>query len=62
MTHDPAGSLLSLPPPRVPASALAALVRSHWGLAGTLTPLTSERDQNHRLDTSRGSFTLKLAN
>lgn len=62
MTQDPAGSLLSLPPPQVPAPALAALVRSHWGLAGRLTPLTSERDQNHRLDTSGGSFTVKLAN
>ncbi|MFN4204633.1 MAG: phosphotransferase [Tabrizicola sp.] len=62
MTQDPAGSLLSLPPPQVPTPALAALAQSHWGLAGTLSPLTSERDQNHRLDTSRGSFTLKLAN
>lgn len=62
MIQDPAGFLLSLPPPRVPASELASLVRKHWGLAGTLTPLTSERDQNHRLDTSRGSFVLKLAN
>ena len=62
MTQDPAGSLLSLPPPQVPAPALAAIVAHHWGLTGTLHPLTSERDQNHRLDTARGSFTLKLAN
>jgi Ser/Thr protein kinase RdoA (MazF antagonist) len=62
MTQDPAGSLLSLPPPRVPTPALAALVATHWGLTGTLTPLTSERDQNHRLETPEGSFTLKLAN
>jgi Ser/Thr protein kinase RdoA (MazF antagonist) len=62
MTQDPAGSLLSLPPPQVPAPALAALAAHRWGLTGTLHPLTSERDQNHRLDTSRGSFTLKLAN
>lgn len=62
MTQDPAGSLLSLPPPQVPALALADLVATHWGLTGTLHPLTSERDQNHRLDTVRGSFTLKLAN
>ncbi|MFN4191996.1 MAG: phosphotransferase [Tabrizicola sp.] len=62
MTQDPAGSLLSLPPPQVPAPALAALAQSQWGLAGTLSPLTSERDQNHRLDTTGGSFTLKLAN
>jgi Ser/Thr protein kinase RdoA (MazF antagonist) len=62
MTQDPAGSLLSLPPPLVPTPALAALAAAHWGLSGTLHPLTSERDQNHRLDTSQGQFTLKLAN
>lgn len=62
MPQDPAGQLLSLPPPTLPAATLAALAQRHWGLSGSLTPLTSERDQNHRLDTARGSFTLKLAN
>lgn len=62
MTQDPAGSLLSFPPPQVPPQALAALVATHWGLTGTLHPLTSERDQNHRLDTGTASYTLKLAN
>lgn len=62
MTQDPAGSLLSLPPPQVPGPALAAFVSTHWGLSGTLHSLTSERDQNHRLDTPEGRFTLKLAN
>lgn len=62
MTQDLAGSLLSLPPPQVPVEALARLAASHWGLVGTLHPLTSERDQNHRLDTAQGRFTLKLAN
>jgi hydroxylysine kinase len=59
---DPAGSLLSLPPPCLATETLARLARDHWGVEGPLTPLTSERDQNHRLDTARGSFTLKLAN
>lgn len=59
---DPAGQLLSLPPPCLSAAALADLARDHWGLTGTLCPLTSERDQNHWLDTPQGSFTLKLAN
>jgi hypothetical protein len=62
MTQDPAGSLLSLPPPQVPTQVLATLAATHWGRVGTLHPLTSERDQNHRLDTLDGSFTLKLAN
>jgi hydroxylysine kinase len=62
MTQDPAGSLLSLPPPQVPTPALAALAAAHWGLTGTLHPLTSERDQNLRLDTASASYTLKLAN
>jgi hydroxylysine kinase len=62
MTQDPAGSLLSLPPPRLSVPALESLVARHWGETGTLTPLTSERDQNHRLDTGSASFTLKLAN
>lgn len=44
------------------AAALVALAKRHWGLTGTLAPLTSERDQNHRLDTLQGAFTLKLAN
>lgn len=59
---DPAGHLLSLPPPRLDRDALARLAQAHWGLTGTLTPLTSERDLNHRLDTAGASFTLKLAN
>jgi hydroxylysine kinase len=59
---DPAGQLLSLPPPRLSAAALADLARVHWGLTGTLHTLTSERDQNHRLETPQGSYTLKLAN
>lgn len=62
MTDDPAGQLLGVSPPRLPADRLARLARDHWGVMGRLTPLTSERDQNHRLDTESGSFTLKLAN
>jgi Ser/Thr protein kinase RdoA (MazF antagonist) len=62
MTQAAAGTLLSLPPPCLTVPALAALVRAHWGVTGALTPLTSERDQNHCLDTPTGSYTLKLAN
>jgi len=59
---EPAGQLLSLPPPRLGAADLLALAQAHWRLTGTLTPLTSERDLNHRLDTATGSFVLKVAN
>jgi Ser/Thr protein kinase RdoA (MazF antagonist) len=62
MTDTSAGQLLSVAPPRLPADHLARLAKAHWGLSGTLHPLTSERDQNHRLDTATGSYTLKLAN
>ena len=62
MTQDPVGNLLSLPPPQVPPQALAALVATHWSMTGALHPLTSERDQNHRIDTGQDQFTLKLAN
>ncbi len=59
---DSAGQLLGLPPPRLDAETLAQFTDTHWGLTGTLTPLTSERDLNHRLDTATGSFTVKLSN
>lgn len=59
---DPAGSLLSLPPPDVPVETLARLARDHWGITGRFSPLTSERDLNHRIDTGNDSFTLKLQN
>ncbi|MBA3911003.1 MAG: aminotransferase [Rhodobacter sp.] len=60
--QDPAGQLLSLPPPRSDEDTLARLVYSHWGLTGSLTRLTSERDLNHRFDTQSASYTLKLSN
>lgn len=59
---DPAGQLLSLPPPQMDAGRLARLVQDHWGLTGSYTQLTSERDLNHRLDTATASFTAKLSN
>lgn len=61
-TNDAAGSLLSLPPPRLAVETLARLAREHWLVEGRFTPLTSERDQNHRIDSATASYTLKLAN
>nr|WP_240904400.1 phosphotransferase [Rhodobacter sp. SGA-6-6] len=42
------------------AEELAGHLARHWGLTGRLTPLTSERDLNHRLDGATGSFVLRL--
>lgn len=39
------------------------LLRDHYGIAGALTPLSGERDQNFRVDSADGkSFVLKIAN
>ncbi|WP_309663891.1 phosphotransferase [Tabrizicola sp.] len=60
---DPDHSLLSLPPPALGTEAMAGLAARCYGLSGTLTPLTSERDLNHRLTTATGrDFVLKLSN
>ncbi len=59
----PGDSLLTLPPPCIAKADLLRLAELHYGLTGTLTPLTSERDLNHRLTTATGgSFVLKLSN
>ncbi len=59
----PADSLLTLPPPRLAEAGLLRLAADHYGLDGTLTRLTSERDLNHRLTTPTGqAFVLKLSN
>ncbi len=59
---DVVGHLLSLPPPKMDGDTLARPIQTHWGLAGGLTRLTSERDLNHRLDTGSASYTVKLSN
>ncbi len=56
------GSSLTTPPPTLPEDQALALAQAHFGLTGTLTPLTSERDLNFRLTTPQGSYVLKLAN
>ena len=53
-------ALLTLPPPALPPAVLAGHLARHWRLTGRLTPLTSERDLNHRLDGAAGSFVLRL--
>ncbi|SDR12597.1 aminotransferase class III-fold pyridoxal phosphate-dependent enzyme [Pseudovibrio sp. Tun.PSC04-5.I4] len=54
---------ISHPEPNFAVEQIASLLKTHWGLAGTLSPLESERDQNHRLDAEDGSsFTVKIVN
>ncbi len=55
-------TLLTVPPPRIAPAALSSVLRDHWGLSGTLSPLTSERDLNHRLDSPQGCFVVRLTN
>ena len=56
------GANLTTPPPVLPEAEALALVQTHWGLTGTLTALTSERDLNYRLTTPAGRYVVKLAN
>lgn len=59
---DPLDAIASLPP-RFTVAETAQVVRAHYGLAGDLWPLVSERDQNFRLTTEhKQSFVVKIAN
>ena len=56
-------SVLTTLPPAFSLEEAADVVRDLYGLAGTLTPLDSERDQNFRLTEADGaSWVLKIAN
>ena len=58
----PLGALLTVAPPVLPVTEVAAHLARHWGLAGALDPLTSERDLNFRLTAPEGRFVVKIAN
>jgi hydroxylysine kinase len=62
MTTASLGPLLDSAPPAFAPGLVAGWLSTHWGLAGHLSPLTSERDLNHRLDTAEGRFVVKIAN
>ncbi len=54
---------ISYPAPNFDRAAIAGLLQAHWSLAGDLSPLESERDQNHRLDAEDGTrWTVKIVN
>ena len=42
--------------------AASELLKEHYGLAGRLSPLASERDQNFKVETPDGTFILKIVN
>jgi 4-aminobutyrate aminotransferase-like enzyme/Ser/Thr protein kinase RdoA (MazF antagonist) len=49
--------------PRLDSDTAARIARDHFGIAGTATPLPSERDQNFLVETSTGNRTvIKIAN
>ena len=54
-------SVFDSPPPALTAAQLQHLAASIFGLHGSIAELTSERDQNVRVDTADGSFVLKVA-
>ena len=60
--------VLTTKPPALPRHVVSAFLREHYGLAGTLTALDSERDQNFRLDEESGGdstnrrWVVKVAN
>jgi hydroxylysine kinase len=57
-TADPTGGQ-----PHLSMAEVAELADRHFGLAGELAPLSSERDQNLRISTvGRGDYVLKVAN
>lgn len=56
------GALLSVPPPVMEDATVLQALHQGWGLTGTLSRLTSERDLNLRLDADSGRYLVKLTN
>ena len=54
--------LLATRPPEVAEAEVRALLAQHYGLAGSLTQLMSERDLNLHLVTGAGGYVVKFAN
>jgi len=48
--------------PQLPQEQLHKIAEDQFGLEGQLKPLSSERDQNHRLRTADGDYVLKVSN
>ncbi|MEC9461602.1 MAG: phosphotransferase, partial [Pseudomonadota bacterium] len=48
--------------PNFSPDAAGSLLRKHYGFAGKLTPLASERDQNFKVESTEGTYILKIVN
>lgn len=55
-------TVFDCPKPALPLDQVQAWLLRDYGLTGELKPLVSERDQNFRVQTTAGSFVLKIAN
>jgi 4-aminobutyrate aminotransferase-like enzyme/Ser/Thr protein kinase RdoA (MazF antagonist) len=55
-------SAFAFPPPDLSSDEIARLAREHYGLAGTVTMLNSERDMNARIEAGGRTYVLKIAN
>jgi hydroxylysine kinase len=54
---------LNIAPPAVPMAVAIGLLAREYGIAArSLTPLTSERDTNFKVESDKGLFVLKFAN
>ena len=59
----PAGDPLASAPPAFGDEAARRILREGFGVAGSLTALAGERDQNFRVDTAGGQrFLFKISN
>ncbi|MBI2256870.1 MAG: phosphotransferase [Proteobacteria bacterium] len=61
-TESSGDGQLAAPPPVFSIGEAEALARDYFGLIGTASPLTSERDANFRIMHGAGSHVLKVAN
>ncbi|GLS86578.1 aminotransferase [Cypionkella aquatica] len=62
MTDTRLGEVLSSAPPQLSDTEAADIARLHFGVAGAIKRLTSERDLNLRITTPGQAYVLKLAN
>jgi hydroxylysine kinase len=57
-----ADELLTTPPIDATVDQAAEIAHTHFGLSGVITRLGGERDDNFRVATTNGDFSLKIAN